>query len=248
MGAPVLTALPLSRYRGIELDALLDLNQKELVKLFPSRLALFPISKCAVELVRSAARGRRSGGRQGKASVRDFHGAAQAGMWCCISAVVRSLHSPGTVRCFDGSTAVYVQHPEAFLPRSHQEVLGSPEEAPHCQEERACPALHTPLRYFVLHPLQHMAGGAVLSCSMRCQAPMHEKPDVVKTHLRNMIIMPEMIGSVVGVYNGRSYVSVEIKAEMIGTYLAEYSMSYKPVKHGRPGIGATASSKFVPLK
>jgi ribosomal protein S19 len=35
---------------------------------------------------------------------------------------------------------------------------------------------------------------------------------------------------------------------MIGTYLAEYSMTYKPIKHGRPGIGATASSKFVPLK
>eukprot|EP00286_Rhodomonas_abbreviata_P024205 CAMPEP_0181307960 /NCGR_PEP_ID=MMETSP1101-20121128/11179_1 /TAXON_ID=46948 /ORGANISM="Rhodomonas abbreviata, Strain Caron Lab Isolate" /LENGTH=144 /DNA_ID=CAMNT_0023414253 /DNA_START=36 /DNA_END=470 /DNA_ORIENTATION=- len=80
------------------------------------------------------------------------------------------------------------------------------------------------------------------------EAPMHEKPDVVKTHLRNLVIMPDMIGSVVGVYNGKSYVSVEIKAEMVGTYLAEYSMTYKPIKHGRPGIGATASSKFVPLK
>mmetsp|Transcript_68023 Transcript_68023/g.99535 ORF Transcript_68023/g.99535 Transcript_68023/m.99535 type:complete len:146 (-) Transcript_68023:125-562(-) len=80
------------------------------------------------------------------------------------------------------------------------------------------------------------------------ECPMHEKPEVVKTHLRNMIIMPEMIGSVVGVYSGKSYIGVEVKAEMVGTYLAEYSMSYKPVKHGRPGIGATASSKFVPLK
>ena len=51
-----------------------------------------------------------------------------------------------------------------------------------------------------------------------------------------------------GVYNGKSYVAVEIKAEMVGTYLAEYSITYKPIKHGRPGIGATASSKFVPLK
>ena len=49
------------------------------------------------------------------------------------------------------------------------------------------------------------------------ECPMHEKPAVVKTHLRNMIIMPEMIGSVVGVYNGKTYVSVEIKAEMVGT-------------------------------
>ena len=41
-------------------------------------------------------------------------------------------------------------------------------------------------------------------------APM-EKPDVVKTHLRNMIILPEMIGSMVGVYNGKTFNQVEIK-------------------------------------
>lgn len=80
------------------------------------------------------------------------------------------------------------------------------------------------------------------------EAVSGEKPDVVKTHLRDMIIVPEMIGSVVGVYNGKSFTQVEIKPEMIGHYLAEFSISYKPVKHGRPGIGATASSKFVPLK
>ena len=41
---------------------------------------------------------------------------------------------------------------------------------------------------------------------------------------------------------------VEIKPDMIGHYLAEFSISYKPVKHGKPGIGATHSSRFIPLK
>lgn len=63
-----------------------------------------------------------------------------------------------------------------------------------------------------------------------------------------MIIVPEMIGSVIGVYNGKSFNTIEIKPEMIGHYLAEFSISYKPVKHGRPGIGATHSSRFIPLK
>lgn len=63
-----------------------------------------------------------------------------------------------------------------------------------------------------------------------------------------MIIVPEMIGSVIGVYNGKTFNQVEIKPEMIGHYLAEFSISYKPVKHGRPGIGATHSSRFIPLK
>ncbi|KAJ3192525.1 ribosomal protein S15 [Irineochytrium annulatum] len=80
------------------------------------------------------------------------------------------------------------------------------------------------------------------------EAPEMEKPECVKTHLRNMIIVPEMIGSVVGVYNGKTFNQIEIKPEMIGHYLAEFSLSYKPVKHGRPGIGATHSSRFIPLK
>ena len=73
-----------------------------------------------------------------------------------------------------------------------------------------------------------------------------EKPEVVKTHLRNMIIVPEMIGSIIGVYNGKTFNQVEIKPEMIGHYLGEFSITYKPVKHGRPGIGATHSSRFIP--
>ncbi|ORY00525.1 ribosomal protein S19 [Basidiobolus meristosporus CBS 931.73] len=80
------------------------------------------------------------------------------------------------------------------------------------------------------------------------EALPNEKPETVKTHLRNMIIVPEMIGSVVGVYNGKTFNQVEIKPEMIGHYLGEFSITYKPVKHGRPGIGATNSSRFVPLK
>eukprot|EP00754_Rhynchopus_humris_P007707 Rhum_TRINITY_DN13538_c0_g1::Rhum_TRINITY_DN13538_c0_g1_i1::g.61087::m.61087/K02958/RP-S15e, RPS15; small subunit ribosomal protein S15e len=75
-----------------------------------------------------------------------------------------------------------------------------------------------------------------------------DKPSHVKTHLRNMIIVPEMIGSIVAIYNGKVFNAVEIKGDMIGHYLGEFSISYKPVTHGRPGIGATHSSRFIPLK
>tara|TARA_B100000482_G_C12607277_1_gene297594 strand:+ start:553 stop:1035 length:483 start_codon:yes stop_codon:yes gene_type:complete len=72
-----------------------------------------------------------------------------------------------------------------------------------------------------------------------------EKPETVRTHLRNMVIVPEMIGSVVGVYNGKVFNTVEIKPEMVGTYLGEYSITYRPVSHGRSGL---AGGKFIPLK
>jgi len=71
-----------------------------------------------------------------------------------------------------------------------------------------------------------------------------EKPEAVKTHLRNMIIVPEMIGSVVAVYNGKQFINVEIKPDMIGHYLAEFSITYKPIRHGKAGKGGA----FIPLK
>lgn len=43
------------------------------------------------------------------------------------------------------------------------------------------------------------------------EAPPMEKPAVVKTHLRNMIVVPEMIGSVVGIHSGKTFNQVEIK-------------------------------------
>lgn len=79
-------------------------------------------------------------------------------------------------------------------------------------------------------------------------APEGERPEGIKTHVRSMIIVPEMIGSVVGVYNGKTFNGIEIKPEMVGHYLGDFSITYKPIRHGRPGIGATNSSRFIPLK
>jgi small subunit ribosomal protein S19 len=70
----------------------------------------------------------------------------------------------------------------------------------------------------------------------------------VKTHVRDMIILPEMVGITIFVHNGKEFVPVEIKPEMIGHYLGEFAITNKPVKHGTPGIGASRSSMYVPLK
>merc|ERR1712127_1040372 len=61
--------------------------------------------------------------------------------------------------------------------------------------------------------------------------PAQEKPSAVKTHCRNLTVLPEMVGNIVGVYNGKQFLGIEIKPEMIGTYLGEYGISYKPTRH-----------------
>ncbi len=70
----------------------------------------------------------------------------------------------------------------------------------------------------------------------------------VKTHARDMIILPEMVGVTVLVHDGKEFVAVEIRPEMIGHYLGEFAITNKMVRHGSPGIGASRSSMYVPLK
>lgn len=70
----------------------------------------------------------------------------------------------------------------------------------------------------------------------------------LKTHVRDLIILPEMVGTKIHVHNGKEFVQVTIKPEMIGHYLGEFAITNKPVRHGTPGIGASRSSMYVPLK
>jgi small subunit ribosomal protein S19 len=74
------------------------------------------------------------------------------------------------------------------------------------------------------------------------------KEVTLKTHVRDMVILPEMVGMKVMVHNGKEFVTVEIKPGMIGHLLGEFAISNKPVRHGTPGIGASRSSMYVPLK
>jgi small subunit ribosomal protein S19 len=72
--------------------------------------------------------------------------------------------------------------------------------------------------------------------------------DPIRTHLRDMPILPEMIGLTFAVHNGQSFERVEVEPEMLGHYLGEFQLTRTSVEHGQAGIGATRSSKFVPLK
>ncbi len=74
------------------------------------------------------------------------------------------------------------------------------------------------------------------------------KKPVLKTHRREIVILPSFIGKRVSVYNGKQYMEFEIKPEMIGHYLGEFAPTRGSVKHSGPGVGATRSSKFMPLK
>ena len=72
--------------------------------------------------------------------------------------------------------------------------------------------------------------------------------DSVRTHIRNMIIMPDMVGKNLEIYNGKSFEKVAVMPEMIGHYFGEFALTRGRVQHGAAGVGATRSSKYVPLK
>lgn len=70
----------------------------------------------------------------------------------------------------------------------------------------------------------------------------------VRTHARDLVIMPEMLGKTIHCYTGKEFKEITINEKMMGHYLGEYAISITPVRHGRPGIGASRSSMYIPLK
>ena len=80
------------------------------------------------------------------------------------------------------------------------------------------------------------------------RAKKRGKDLIIRTHIRDLIVFPEFVGLKIGIYNGRDFNIVEILPDMIGHYLGEFSLTRRRVQHGSPGIGATKSSKYVPLK
>jgi small subunit ribosomal protein S19 len=77
----------------------------------------------------------------------------------------------------------------------------------------------------------------------------HAGPTIpIRTHCRNMVILPNFVGHIINVHNGKEFLRVNVQPEMIGHYLGEFALTRQRVKHTGPGVGATKSSKFMPLK
>ncbi len=72
--------------------------------------------------------------------------------------------------------------------------------------------------------------------------------EVLRTHCRDVPILPSMVGRTIQVHNGVEFERVDIQPDMIGHYLGEFALTRKKVEHTGPGVGATRSSKFMPLK
>ncbi len=71
---------------------------------------------------------------------------------------------------------------------------------------------------------------------------------VIRTHCRDFVVLPEMVGITIEVHNGREFQRFEVQPEMIGHFVGEFVMTRGRVQHSAPGVGATKSSKYVPLK
>ena len=69
-----------------------------------------------------------------------------------------------------------------------------------------------------------------------------------KTHVRNMIILPEMVGEEFGVYTGKEWFKLKVEPNMVGHKLGDFAIPVKRVNHSAPGIGASRGSKNVSVK
>ena len=110
-----------------------------------------------------------------------------------------------------------------FRGKDLEEILAMPEKA---QKELYCSRIRRKLgRIQNAGKYQKLIQRVVKS---KEGVALGDKPKTIKTHYRDCMIVPQMVGGIVGVYNGKEYKEVEIKFDMMGTYLGEYSLTYKP--------------------
>ena len=81
----------------------------------------------------------------------------------------------------------------------------------------------------------------------RCNEKVSAKKKI-RTHSRNLIIVPHLVGLTINVHNGKEFQPVEITAEMVAHYLGEFALTRRKVQHSAPGIGATRSSAALSVK
>lgn len=77
---------------------------------------------------------------------------------------------------------------------------------------------------------------------------LQKKGDNVRTHCRDIVVLPSMVGKTIRLHRGKEFEQIKIQAEMIGHYLGEFSFPRKRVNHSNPGVGATKSSANVSVK
>ena len=82
----------------------------------------------------------------------------------------------------------------------------------------------------------------------KVNAAQSGKGKPIKTHCRDMIVLPEMVGMKIHIHNGRAFLLTEIQPEMVGHFLGEFALTRSRVKHSAPGIGATRSSAGASVK
>ena len=75
-----------------------------------------------------------------------------------------------------------------------------------------------------------------------------EKGKAVKTHKRDIVIVPGFVGMQIGVYSGKEFIPVEIIGEMLGHKFGEFAPTRRRIQHGKAGVGATKGSKHKSKK
>ena len=75
-----------------------------------------------------------------------------------------------------------------------------------------------------------------------------EKGKAVKTHARDLVVVPEMIGWMIMIYNGQKFIPVQIIGEMLGHKLGEFAPTRQRIKHSKAGVGATKGTKHKAKK
>src|SRR3989338_2114052 len=77
---------------------------------------------------------------------------------------------------------------------------------------------------------------------------LNSEKNKIKTHCRELVIVPLMVGKTISIHRGNKYEDVLIMPEMLGLRLGDMAMKRIRGKHSAPGIGATKGTSSASVR
>jgi small subunit ribosomal protein S19 len=74
------------------------------------------------------------------------------------------------------------------------------------------------------------------------------KDKKIRTHQRDLVVVPGMVDMKIHIHNGNKFIPVEITGEMLGHKFGEFAPTRARIKHSKAGIGATKGTKYKAKK
>ena len=82
----------------------------------------------------------------------------------------------------------------------------------------------------------------------RARKKLEKGKNSIRTHKRHLVIVPQLVGMKLQIYNGNQFIPLEVTGDMLGHKFGEFAPTRAIIKHTKSGVGATKGTEHKSKK